>query len=77
MHPLRDGSFLTNPSHVGFTDCIRQVSRRSPALPPVPVTAADGAEEFYTTTNNTARLESPEEARELDKKTMQVYLSQG
>eukprot|EP00668_Euglena_longa_P017259 GGOE01021632.1.p1 GENE.GGOE01021632.1~~GGOE01021632.1.p1 ORF type:complete len:579 (-),score=203.62 GGOE01021632.1:244-1947(-) len=38
------------------------------------VTAADGAEEFYTTSNNSARLETADEARVLDKKTMQVYL---
>lgn len=31
------------------------------------VTAADGAEEFYTLTNNAARTETPEEARQLDK----------
>jgi len=31
------------------------------------VTAADGAEEFYTLANNTARTETPEEARKLDK----------
>lgn len=32
------------------------------------VTSADGAEEFYTLSNNTARTETPEEARALDKK---------
>lgn len=32
------------------------------------VTAAEGAEQFYTLENNAARLESIEEARELDKK---------
>jgi len=31
------------------------------------VTAADGCEEFYTTANNTARKETAEEARQLDK----------
>lgn len=31
------------------------------------VTAADGAEEFYTLANNAARTETPEEARKLDK----------
>lgn len=37
------------------------------------VTAADGAEEFYTLQNNSARSESPEQARELDKKTRQAW----
>jgi len=32
------------------------------------VTAADGAEKFYTTENNAARIETPAEARALDKK---------
>lgn len=32
------------------------------------VTAADGAEEFYTLANNSARTETPEEARTLDKR---------
>jgi len=32
------------------------------------VTAADGAEKFYTTDNNTARIETPEQARALDRK---------
>lgn len=36
------------------------------------VTAADGAEEYYTLANNTARTESPETAREIDKKTYDV-----
>lgn len=33
------------------------------------VTAADGAEEYYSLKNNKARSETPEQARELDKKT--------
>lgn len=36
-------------------------------------TAADGAEEFYTTANNAARDESPEDARRLDKATEQAW----
>lgn len=32
------------------------------------VTAAEGAEEFYTLENNVARTETPEEARQLDRK---------
>lgn len=32
------------------------------------VTAADGAEEFYTLENNSARTETPKQARELDKR---------
>lgn len=36
-------------------------------------TAADGAEEFYTTSNNTARTEEPPEARELDKKIIDAW----
>ncbi|MBR3236597.1 AAA family ATPase [Candidatus Saccharibacteria bacterium] len=38
------------------------------------VTAADGAEEFYTLTNNTARSESIEEARALDRKTQNAWV---
>ena len=39
------------------------------------VTAADGAEEYYTLANNKARSESPEEARAIDKKTSTVWLN--
>ncbi len=38
------------------------------------VTAANGAEEFYTLSNNTARSESPEKARELDKRTQMAWM---
>lgn len=38
------------------------------------VTAADGKEEFYTTDNNEARTETPEEAREKDKRTLKAWL---
>ena len=38
------------------------------------VTAADGAEEFYTCENNTARTETPEEAIERDKACMQAWI---
>lgn len=38
------------------------------------VTAADGAEEYYTLENNQARSESPEQARELDKKTRDSWV---
>lgn len=37
-------------------------------------TAADGKEEFYTTANNGARIETPEEAREKDKRTLESWL---
>ena len=37
------------------------------------VTAADGAEDFYTTANNTARTETPEEARALDCKLLSSW----
>lgn len=37
------------------------------------VTAADGAEEFYTLANNSARTESPEEARILDKRIQKAW----
>ncbi len=37
------------------------------------VTAADGALEFYTTENNTARTETPEQAIELDKKLLSAW----
>jgi CYTH domain-containing protein/predicted ATPase len=38
------------------------------------VTAAKGAEEFYTLANNEARSESPEEARLLDDSTLNAWL---
>lgn len=34
------------------------------------VTAANGAEQFYTLANNIARHETAEQARELDKRTL-------
>ena len=37
------------------------------------ITAALGAEEFYTLTNNKARSETLEEARELDRKTLEAW----
>lgn len=37
-------------------------------------TAADGAEEFYTTANNEARRETLEEARAIDAKTLQAWV---
>ena len=38
------------------------------------VTAADGAEEYYTTANNEARCETPKQARELDRKLKDAWL---
>ena len=38
------------------------------------VSAADGAEHAYTTTNNAARSETPEQARELDAKTLTAWV---
>lgn len=37
------------------------------------VTAADGAESFYTLSNNAARTETPEVARWIDKRTQEVW----
>ena len=37
------------------------------------VTAAKGAEEFYTTVNNSARTETPEQAVEADRKTREAW----
>ncbi len=37
--------------------------------------AADGAEEFYTLANNTARSETPEQARALDARTQRAWLN--
>jgi len=37
-------------------------------------TAADGAEQFYTTESNIARSETPEQARILDKRLQQAYV---
>jgi predicted ATPase len=39
------------------------------------VTAAHGAEKFYTTSNNAVRKETPEQARELDDKVKQAWLA--
>jgi nicotinamide riboside kinase len=39
------------------------------------VTAADGAEKFYTLSNNTARTETIEEARDLDQRTCQAWIT--
>jgi CYTH domain-containing protein len=38
------------------------------------VTAADGAEAFYTTDNNTVRSESPAQARELDRRVRDAWV---
>ncbi|MDR1760943.1 MAG: AAA family ATPase [Bacteroidales bacterium] len=38
------------------------------------VTAAEGAEKFYTLENNAARTETPEQARELDKNTQNAWV---
>lgn len=38
------------------------------------VTAADGAEEFYSLVNNAARFETAEQAREKDKRTRDVWV---
>lgn len=38
------------------------------------VTAADGAEEFYTTANNAQRRETVDEAKQMDKNTQQVWI---
>lgn len=38
------------------------------------VTAAEGAEDFYTLANNSARHETPQQARDLDKRTQQVWV---
>lgn len=38
------------------------------------VTAADGAEKFYTTENNSVRTETPEQAREKDKQTLNCWI---
>ena len=37
-------------------------------------TAADGAEAAYTTANNAARSETPEQARQIDKRTLEAWV---
>ncbi len=37
-------------------------------------TVADGKEEYYTIANNTARTETPEQAREADRKTLKAWV---
>ena len=39
------------------------------------VTAANGAENYYTLTNNSARHESPEEAKKLDERTLRAWIN--
>jgi len=39
------------------------------------VTAANGAEAFYTNANNTARRETAEEARDLDSRILKVFMN--
>ena len=38
-------------------------------------TAADGAEEFYTLANNATRTETPEQARIIDQRTLEAWMS--
>ena len=63
-----------------FDECIRQIgSEASEAINSYDavfhlVTAADGAEEFYTLANNAARSEGIEEARALDQKTQNAWV---
>jgi hypothetical protein len=38
------------------------------------VTAADGAEAFYTNSNNSARGETVDQAKEMDKKTQNAWI---
>ena len=38
------------------------------------MTSADGAEEFYTLANNTARTETPQEARKQDTRLKECWL---
>jgi hypothetical protein len=39
------------------------------------VTAANGAEKYYTTTNNAARTEGIEQAKELDEKVKHAWIA--
>ncbi len=63
-----------------FDECIRQIG--APAQEALNsydavfhlVTAADGAEEFYTLANNSARSEGIEEARALDRRTQNAWV---
>ena len=74
---LDDRAYMSDE---GFEECIRQIG---PAVRETIdsydaifhlVTAADGAEEFYTITNNTARNEGLSEARALDLKTQNAWV---
>ena len=38
------------------------------------ITAADGAEQYYTLSNNDARSESIEEARDIDKRLINAWV---
>ena len=41
------------------------------------VTAADGAEEFYSKANNAARFENAEQARQRDRRLQKAYQGMG
>lgn len=75
---MRDNkAYMTDEN---FRECLRRIGL--PAVQAVDsydavfhlVTAADGAEEFYTLANNTARSEGLEEARALDRKTQNAWV---
>ena len=71
-------SYLSEPQWLQMLDELgvlpeRLRDRRYDAIVHL-VTAADGAEAFYTLANNRARSESVEEAREVDSKNQQVWV---
>lgn len=74
-----DGSVYLPPEHFQKimedhrTDVVQLRDNRYSAIFHL-VTAADGAEEFYTLENNKSRTETAEEAREVDRRTQNAWV---
>jgi CYTH domain-containing protein len=81
---LYDRAELDNRAYMGeneFATVLREATRQSPGEAAARydavvhlVTAADGAQEFYTTENNEARTETVEQAIALDKAVQDAWL---
>lgn len=72
---LRDARYDQVIHLVSFTvrhDSLLLIYRNNQHMFTVQVSAAQGAEDFYTTANNLTRMEPVEVARKLDKITQQV-----
>lgn len=79
---LFDRGMLDNRAYLEppeFTRAVEEIGQKEESLPARYhavfhlVTAADGAEEFYTVANNRARTETAEEARALDRRLRDAW----